>query len=73
MFHFMPKFSVVAINSKSGIPGLMGHAETQAEAVVIQDRATKAGWLLATICDSPEQQVEFGKTAEWLKGQEPSR
>jgi len=59
----MPKFAIVAINAQSGIPGLMGYAETMQDAIAIQDRATRTGWLVATICDSPQQVHEFGEAA----------
>ncbi len=57
----MRKFAIVAVNAKTGIPGLMDYADTRKEAMEIQDKATRAGWLLATICESPGELHEFGK------------
>jgi hypothetical protein len=42
----------------------MGHAETREEAEALKDRATRAGWLVATICESPGQVHEFGEAAK---------
>lgn len=61
------KFEVLAINPKAGNPGLMGHAETREAAEDLRDQATHAGWLLATIVDSPQQFREFGKIADIVK------
>jgi 4-hydroxy-L-threonine phosphate dehydrogenase PdxA len=40
------KFEVLAINPKTGSPGLLGRAETQQAAEDLRDQATRAGWLL---------------------------
>ena len=61
------KFEVLAINPKTGSPGLLGRAETQQAAEDLRDQATRAGWLLATIVDSPQQFHEFGKIADAIK------
>jgi hypothetical protein len=33
----------------------------------LRDQATRAGWLLVTIVDSPQQFHEFGKIADAIK------
>jgi len=57
----MRKFAIVAVNAKTGIPGLMDYADTRKEAIEIQERASRAGWLLATVCESPGELHEFGR------------
>jgi hypothetical protein len=59
-----PNFAVVAINPKTNGLSLIGYAETGDKAKDLQDRATNCGWLSATICDSPEELVDFGKNSK---------
>jgi hypothetical protein len=47
----MANYVVLAVDKKGG-PALMGFAETDKEAVELRDRATRAGWDKATICDT---------------------
>jgi hypothetical protein len=52
----MANYVVLAVDKKGG-PALMGFAETNQEAIELRDRARRAGWDRATVCDTAGRSV----------------
>jgi hypothetical protein len=56
-----PKFAILALHPKTGHIKLMGYVETAEQAIDLQQRATLAGWVMATICGQPADLDELSK------------